>query len=94
MTILAPRQAGKTTLAQETLKDFSYCNLESPENREFAKFDRPVILDEIQRVPEFLSYIQNAIFEAINSETEKGRSSKIAVRPANDWVITSRSCNW
>lgn len=72
VTILGPRQAGKTTLARETLKDFFYCNLESPENREFAKydpkaflkqFDRPVILDEIQRTPELLSYIQMIVDE-------------------------------
>ena len=72
VTVLGPRQAGKTTLAQEYLKDFEYCNLENPENRDFAKSDPKaflaqysgkVILDEIQRVPELLSYIQ-AIVDA------------------------------
>jgi len=69
VTILGPRQSGKTTLAIETLKkqEYLYCNLESPENRHYAQtdpkaflkqFSGPVILDEIQRVPELLSYIQ------------------------------------
>ncbi len=67
VTILGPRQSGKTTLATSCLNNFGYCNLESPENREHAAFDpnsflaqfkKPVILDEIQRVPELLSYIQ------------------------------------
>ncbi|HQL33959.1 MAG TPA: ATP-binding protein [Treponemataceae bacterium] len=67
VTVLGPRQAGKTTLVKETLPDFSYANLENPEIREFAQSDpkgflaaypSPVILDEIQRVPELLSWIQ------------------------------------
>ena len=67
VTILGPRQSGKTTLAKNYLKDYEYCNLETPENRHFAEddpkaflkqFKGKVILDEIQRVPELLSYIQ------------------------------------
>lgn len=70
VTILGPRQAGKTTLAQSYLKDFEYCNLENPENRDFAnndpkaflsQFKGKVILDEIQRVPLLLSYIQTIV---------------------------------
>lgn len=72
VTILGPRQAGKTTLAKERLKGFEYCNLENPENRSFAiedpkaflrQFKKKVILDEIQRVPELLSYIQVIVDE-------------------------------
>lgn len=67
VTILGPRQAGKTTLAKMSLPSFNYCNLEAPENRNQAaldpntflkQFKGPVIIDEIQRVPELLSYIQ------------------------------------
>ncbi len=67
VTITGPRQAGKTTLAKSTYPYFSYCNLESPENRELAqkdakaffnRFKPPLILDEVQYVPELLSYIQ------------------------------------
>lgn len=67
VTIVGPRQAGKTTLAK-SLHGFRYSNLEQPENREFARVDPKaflaqftgdnVVLDEIQRVPELLSYIQ------------------------------------
>jgi len=71
VTIIGPRQAGKTTLARSYSK-FEYCNLELPENREFAEkdpnaflkqFSNHVILDEIQRVPELLSYIQVIVDE-------------------------------
>lgn len=77
VTILGPRQAGKTTLAKETLKDYAYSNLEDPETREFARDDpkaylsqfkeRKVIIDEIQRVPELLSYIQVSVDEIIST---------------------------
>ena len=71
VTILGPRQAGKTTLAK-TLKKYQYCNLENPENRELAlsdpkaflsMFEKYVILDEIQRAPSLLSYIQVIVDE-------------------------------
>ena len=67
VTLLGPRQAGKTTLAQMTLPGFDYVNLELPDVRQFATDDpkgfladltTPVILDEIQRAPLLLSYIQ------------------------------------
>ena len=63
--ILGPRQAGKTVLAK-TFK-YQYCNLEEPETRHLAledpkaffnRFKTPVVLDEIQRAPELLSYVQ------------------------------------
>lgn len=67
VTILGPRQAGKTTLAKTALSDYVYSNLENPETREIAQndpkaylaqFSDKVIIDEIQRVPDLLSYIQ------------------------------------
>ena len=70
VTLLGPRQAGKTTLARKALPDYAYVNLEQPEVREFAQddpkaflaqFTGKVIFDEIQRVPELLSYLQVAI---------------------------------
>jgi predicted AAA+ superfamily ATPase len=67
LTILGPRQSGKTTLAKMLFPNHRYINLEEPDNREFAqKYPRDffknypgdLILDEIQRVPDLLSYIQ------------------------------------
>lgn len=69
-TILGPRQAGKTTLARMALPDYHYVNLEDPETCEFAVGDpkgfmaslrERCIIDEIQRVPQLLSYIQVAV---------------------------------
>ena len=72
VTITGPRQSGKTTLVKDIFKDYdySYISLEDPDEREFAIFDPKgflkrfssgVILDEIQRVPVLLSYIQGII---------------------------------
>lgn len=70
VTLLGPRQAGKTTLARQALPDYDYVNLEHPEVRQFAHDDPKaflaqytgnVILDEIQRLPELLSYLQVAV---------------------------------
>jgi len=61
VTITGPRQAGKTTLAKMQFPDFNYCNLEDPEIRDLADKDPnaffkyyscPLIIDEIQRVPQ------------------------------------------
>lgn len=67
VTIIGPRQAGKTTLARSVFPDHDYVNLESLRNREFAaedpvgflrQFSGGVVIDEIQRVPDLLSEIQ------------------------------------
>lgn len=67
VTVLGPRQSGKTTLVRSALSEFDYVNLEDPETRDLALSDpkallrrhpSPLILDEIQRVPQLLSYLQ------------------------------------
>ena len=67
VTVTGPRQSGKTTLCRETFPDLAYVNLEAPDRREFAESDprgflarlgEGAILDEIQRVPGLLSYLQ------------------------------------
>lgn len=78
VTVLGPRQSGKTTLVRHILKGYEYANLEIPETREFAntdpkaflkQFKGKFILDEIQRVPELLSYIQ----AHVDNEGENGQ---------------------
>jgi predicted AAA+ superfamily ATPase len=67
VTITGPRQSGKTTLCRTTFPGKPYINLEQPETRRFALEDPRgflatipdgAILDEIQRVPDLLSYMQ------------------------------------
>lgn len=73
LLVTGPRQAGKTTLLREHFgHTHRYCSLENLDVRERAAADPvgflrdnppPVILDEIQHVPELLTYIQTAIDE-------------------------------
>lgn len=67
ITVIGPRQAGKTTLVRGVFEKHQYVNLENPELSTLAikdpktflqKFPPPVILDEIQNIPELLSWIQ------------------------------------
>jgi uncharacterized protein len=70
VTITGPRQSGKTTLCKHTFPDKKYVSLEDLDNREYANSDprgflseysNGVIIDEIQRVPDLLSYIQGIV---------------------------------
>lgn len=67
--ITGPRQAGKTTFVQHELhKTHTYVSFDDPLNRTFALHDpkgflsqfkdQPLILDEIQYLPEILSYVK------------------------------------
>ncbi len=101
VTILGPRQAGKTTLARQLLPDYAYVNLEHPETRAFAQDDPKaflaqysgkVIFDEIQRLPELLSYLQ----VAVDNQRENGRyvltgSHQLALREAIAQSLAGRT---
>lgn len=67
VTITGPRQSGKSTLAELTFPDYKRVSLEDLDNREFATEDprgfiatypSQTIIDEVQRVPTLLSYLQ------------------------------------
>ena len=67
VTLTGPRQSGKTTLVRAMFPGHRYLSLEAPDERARALADprgvlaeaegRGLILDEIQRAPELLSYI-------------------------------------
>jgi len=72
VTLTGPRQSGKTTLCRKVFPEMAYANLESPDVREYATTDSRgflsaytsgVIIDEIQRVPQLVSYIQGIVDE-------------------------------
>ncbi len=72
VTIIGPRQSGKTTLVKKCFPEYNYVNLEDPVNRMlatedyrgfFATYKEPLIIDEVQRVPELLSAIQVMVDE-------------------------------
>jgi len=72
VTLTGPRQSGKTTLCRAAFPRKPYINLEPLDTRElvrsdprgfFADHPDGAILDEIQNVPELLSYIQAEVDE-------------------------------
>jgi len=74
LALFGPRQSGKTTLARMLFPNYRYINLESFEEQEFAgadpkgflerfRNDEGVILDEIQKAPKLLSYVQIEVDE-------------------------------
>lgn len=72
ITITGPRQSGKTTLARATFPSHAYASLEPTDERRFAREDPrgflaryagPVIIDEVQHVPDLLSFVQAAVDE-------------------------------
>ena len=77
VAITGPRQSGKTTLVKHVFKDKPYISLENPDTKSFAEVDprgflssypSGAILDEVQRVPELFSYLQQVLDES----TQKG----------------------
>ena len=67
-----PRQSGKTTICRAVFSDKPYVSMENPDTRSraledprgfLADFPNGVILDEIQRTPNLLSYMQQIVDE-------------------------------
>jgi uncharacterized protein len=72
VTITGPRQSGKTTLCKQLFRDQDYVSLEDLDERDFARRDprgflnrysEGAVIDEVQRVPDLLSYIQTHVDE-------------------------------
>jgi hypothetical protein len=72
VTVTGPRQSGKTTLCRATFPRKRYVSLEAVDAREHARDDPRgfldglrdgAILDEVQRAPDLLSYLQGEVDE-------------------------------
>ncbi|WP_108646302.1 ATP-binding protein [Polynucleobacter rarus] len=70
VAITGPRQSGKTTLAKAFFHEKPYVSLENLDERNFAindpkrflaRFKNGAILDEVQRCPELLSWLQTLV---------------------------------
>ncbi len=92
VALVGPRQSGKTTLVRELFKDKPYVNLEDIENRDFAQKDpkgflatypRGAVIDEVQRVPDLLSYIQVEV-------DEKGENGRYILTGSQNFLLMER----
>lgn len=72
ITLTGPRQSGKTTLCRALFPGHPYATLEATDVRSYARddprgflaeFAGGAIIDEVQRVPDLLSYLQGVIDE-------------------------------
>ena len=70
ITLTGPRQSGKTTVCRAVFQQHAYVTLEAPDERAFAiedprgflaRYPQGVIIDEVQRLPDLLSYLQGVI---------------------------------
>ena len=70
VTLTGPRQSGKTTLCRALFPRHPYVTLEAPDDRAFAtedpraflaRFPSGAVIDEVQRVPDLLSYLQGIV---------------------------------
>ena len=70
LTLTGPRQSGKTTLVRDVFGDRPYVSLEDLDQRELAREDPRgflarleggAVIDEVQRAPEILSYLQGVV---------------------------------
>ena len=82
VTLTGPRQSGKTTLCRALFGQLPYVNLEFPDERAaaesdprgfFERFSDGAVIDEVQNLPELLSYLQ----PLIDQDSRPGR-----------WIIT------
>lgn len=90
VAILGPRQSGKTTLAKMCFPNKPYTSLETPTVRQFAQQDpvqflkqypQGAILDEIQRVPELLSWLQQ------NLDDDPSVRGKFVLTGSNNFLL-------
>lgn len=70
VAVVGPRQSGKTTLVKAVFSNKPYVSLENPDLRKFAmedtrgflsNYSEGAIFDEVQRVPEIFSYLQQIL---------------------------------
>ena len=78
VTVTGPRQSGKTTLCRMVFPDRPYVSLEGIDTRTYAREDPRgflgeyhdgAVIDEVQRVPELTSYLQ----EVVDTDPSPGR---------------------
>ena len=101
ISVLGPRQAGKTTLCKLAFPNYRYVSLEDPDIRLYATEDprgflaehrKYVILDEVQRVPQLLSYIQTIVDEdQLNAQFVLTGSHQLELSQALSQSLAGRS---
>lgn len=91
IALTGPRQSGKTTLCKALFPHLPYRSMESLDHRNFAQADprgflkelpKGAILDEIQRVPELIAYLQ----EEVDQDPSVGR---FILTGSENWAVSA-----
>jgi uncharacterized protein len=92
ISITGPRQSGKTTLARGVFADFRYVLLEETDTARlanedprgfFERFQGSLILDEVQKTPGLLSYLQRIV-------DERGNQSRYILTGSESLLLTDK----
>jgi uncharacterized protein len=92
LTLVGPRQSGKTTLSRKMFPKYEYFSFESPDTQDMFESDprgflegihQSAIFDEIQKVPKLLSYLQ----EVLDNKTD---SRKFILTGSNNLRLSSK----
>ena len=89
LTVTGPRQSGKTTLCKLCFPNYFYSTLEDLDTREYARNDprgfleqsEKMLIDEIQRVPSLVSYIQGVV-------DQKNKSGQFILTGSHQFKLT------
>lgn len=100
ITITGPRQSGKSTLSRNLFPDYEYVSLEDPDARVLALNDprafltksSRLILDEVQRCPDLLSYIQTMVDSDDTRCFVLTGSSHFAMMKSVSQTLAGRTC--
>jgi len=92
--VTGPRQSGKTTFIRHEAGDAAYVSFDDPLERQFASSDpngfldrfrdRPVVLDEVQYVPELFSYLKLRI------DAERDRNGRFLMSGSQQFQLMHR----
>ena len=102
ITVTGPRQSGKTTLVRHLFEHLPYYSLENPDIRDLAETDpkgflnesvmrKGMVLDEVQRCPQLLSYIQGMVDDNLDIKFVLTGSSNFSVMKSVTQSLSGRT---
>lgn len=100
VVVTGPRQSGKTTLCKEVFTTYHYVNLEDINLRNLIlsspkaflkQYKSGLILDEVQNVPELLSYVQVVVDENENAKIILTGSNNFTLMESVSQSLAGRS---
>ncbi len=100
IVVTGPRQSGKTTLCKTVFENYHYVNLEDISLRNMIltspktflkQYAKGLILDEVQNIPELLSYIQVVADEDENAKFILTGSSNFSLMESITQSLAGRS---